>query len=142
VASVSDEGEGDDVMNSEEDSGGDETDDAESLKDFIVEEDEIDRTMTSTNDLSTQSSTLSPLTQLKTKPFYEPTQFTATQETNDDDMPDIADLIGIKRKEPSSSPRIPLEELDAEDNVRSAAVPGLVRGKRRRRVVEIEDSDE
>jgi ATP-dependent DNA helicase MPH1 len=67
------------------------------------------------------------------KPFFEPTVFNATQETNDDDtMPDLENLLGSKYRHQSGSPKRLGEGLES------------MKGKRgkRRRVVEEEDSDE
>ena len=72
----------------------------------------------------------------KMKPFFEPTQFTATQGTNDDDdaMPDLSDLLGSRNGPPL---RPPLMQNRVYENLESG------RGRRgRRRILEEEDSDE
>jgi ATP-dependent DNA helicase MPH1 len=73
----------------------------------------------------------------KTKPFFEPTQFTATQDTNDDDdvMPDLSDLLGSKKAQPLSSP--PMQK-----RVHESLESGKGQRGRRRRILEEEDSDE
>jgi ATP-dependent DNA helicase MPH1 len=65
-------------------------------------------------------------------PFYEPTQFTATQDTNDDDIPDMEELLG-KCKRVSRSP---LRRTNTDDNVQQQNPRA-----KRRRVVEDSDSD-
>jgi hypothetical protein len=73
----------------------------------------------------------------KTKPFYESTQFTATQGTNDDDdaMPDLSDLLGSKNTQPLPSSLIQKRDLG---NLESR------KGRRGgpRRILEEDDSDE
>lgn len=87
---------------------------------------------------STLSSSPPPdLPRPKTKPFFEPTEFVATQETNDDDdaMPDLSDLLGSKNTEPLSSPLIRKRVQEDVDS-------GRGRRERRRRILVEEDSDE
>jgi hypothetical protein len=72
-----------------------------------------------------------------TKPFFEPTQFTATQGTNDDDeaMPDLYDLLGSRNAQPL---RPPLMQNRVHEHLES----GRGRRGRQRRILEEEDSDE
>lgn len=126
------DGGSDDEIDNATYSGGD-SDGSTSLRNFIVEEDNDPSTNT-TGLPSTRPSSSPPPIKPTSKLFYEPTQFTATQDTNDDDMPDIGDLVCTKL---NSTTRTPLDELDTDENSRTAAGP---RGKRRK-IVE-EDSDE
>lgn len=66
--------------------------------------------------------------------FFEPTPFAATQDTNEDDLPDLGDLLGREatRRRPS-----PLKETRLDNNG-GRRVPGR-RGRRR---AVVEDSDE
>ncbi len=65
----------------------------------------------------------------KRKPFFEPTHFTATQDTNDDEdaMPDLTDLLGRRNVQSSQ------EKLKCERGRR---------GRRKQILEEDEDSDE
>ncbi|KAI9745114.1 MAG: 3'-5' DNA helicase [Claussenomyces sp. TS43310] len=71
----------------------------------------------------------------KSKLFFEPTDFPGTQDTNDDDdMPDVGDILGSRRL---AHCRSPLKETQQDCNRRSK--PGRTR---KRRVVVQDDSDE
>lgn len=69
----------------------------------------------------------------KTKPFFEPSNFPGTQDTNEDDLPDVGELLGGKPTDQAQSPEKQNDGLDA----------GLQTGERRkrRRIIE-DDSDE
>ncbi|RDW77086.1 p-loop containing nucleoside triphosphate hydrolase-19 [Coleophoma cylindrospora] len=71
-------------------------DDVGSLKDFLASE--RSENLPSSRLIPTQTTASSPVIHNATRPFFEPTQFTATQETNDDDMPDLNDLFSSSRK--------------------------------------------
>ena len=123
----SSEGEGDDLANSEAPS--EDSDDGESLKDFLAEDEEEITTAT----LSSSQTISSPVIQQTPRPLYKPSPLTVTQDTaEDDDLPDIGELIGRKTKPTSMTME------DSDDN-EDSAVAGH-RGKRRRVIVD--DSDE
>lgn len=104
----------------------------EDLADFVVGDEEA---LSIDESASIHSSPPPDFPPPISKPFFEPTVFNATQETNDDDtMPDLEDLLGSKFRYQSGSPKcfgVVLESISMKGN----------RGKRRR-VVEEEDSDE
>jgi hypothetical protein len=101
------------------------SDDDDDLKDFIYDSKPLRRT-------SKRSS--SPDLQYQPAPFFEPTHFAATQDTNDEDLPDLGDLLGGKTVR---APRSPLKETSLDGNARRAAGQW---GKRQ--VIVDEDSDE
>jgi hypothetical protein len=119
-----------DTAGSSEDS-----DDNDDLDGFVVQDTELlyRRHTASTLSSSPPPDFLPP----KRKPFLEPTQFTATQDTNDDDdaMPDLSDLLGSRNTQPL---RPPLRQKCVHEKLESGRGP---RGKRRR-ILEEEDSDE
>lgn len=111
------------------------SDDDSDLDDFVVRDTEP---IYKRHPSSTRSSSPPPdFPPPKTKPFFEPTQFTATQDTNDDDdvMPDISDLLAGKI---TRAPRSPLMQKRVDDNLR----PEKNRRGKRRRILEDEDSNE
>jgi hypothetical protein len=109
-------------------------DDEDDLEGFVVQDVEpIYRRHTT----STLSSSPPDFPAPNTKPFFELTQFTATQGTNDDDdvMPDLSDLLGSKKAQPLPSP--PMQK-----RVHASLESGKGQRGRRRRILEEEDSDE
>lgn len=121
----SSEGEGDDLDNSEALS--EDSDDGASLNDFLAKDEEVGST-----NLSSSQTVSSPILQRTPKPPYKPSPLIATQDTSeDDDMPDIRDLVGTKTK-----PILTLEDGETDEEGPLAGY----RGKRRRVVVD--DSDE
>jgi len=123
-----------DLSNTAASSEDDDNDD-DDLAGFVVQDTEPLYTSHTAFPLS--SSSPPDLPPPKTKPFFEPTLFTATQGTNDDDdaMPDLSDLLGSKNAQPLRSP---LMQSCAHDKLES----GRGRRGRRRRILEEEDSDE
>ncbi|KAL3417874.1 type III restriction enzyme [Phlyctema vagabunda] len=139
------------------DTGGDlesEDEDEGSLRDFIS------HGPSSMNKISSQFSASSPIVQERPKLFFEPTQFTATQDTNDDDIPDLGQLFSstVKGKQPivdadsdeddTPCTILPPAKLNAKRHISSSVeeetaniTAAKARGKRRR-IVEDEDSDE
>jgi ATP-dependent DNA helicase MPH1 len=126
---ISSEGEGDDLANSEEPSE-DEFGEGESLIGFVVSDGGPSsmRTIPSSQ-VATPTSPMLP----KQKPFYEPPQFTATQDSGDE-LPDIEELFR-RKSQPKS--RNPLEYFDSDDDDE----PTVHRKGGRRQVIE-DDSDE
>lgn len=106
---------------------GDGDDDSDSdLDGFIVRDDETPRPKR----VSTKHTL--PLSDKPSQPgrFFEPTQFTATQDTaDDDDMPDMGELLGQTQAARSS-----FSETRREEDLK------LSHGRKRRRVV-VDDSD-
>jgi hypothetical protein len=121
-----------DTAGSSEDEDEDDNDD---LDGFVVQDKEpLYRRHTA----STLSSSPPPdFPPAKTKPFFEPTQFTATQGTNDDDdaMPDLSDLLGSRNAQPLWSPLM-------QNRIHGKLESGRGRRGRRRRILDEEDSDE
>jgi hypothetical protein len=108
------------------------SDDDEGLDDFVVQD---TAPLHSSISFAKCSSSPPELRPSNIKPFFEPTQFTATQETNDDDnMPDISDILGRKS---TQKLRALLTQRLVDNN---SGLTNDPRGKRRR-IVE-EDSDE
>jgi hypothetical protein len=104
---------------------GDDNSDSD-LDGFIVRDDETPRPKR----VSTKHTL--PLSDKPSQPgrFFEPTQFTATQDTaDDDDMPDMGELLGQTQAARSS-----FSETRREDDLK------LSHGRKRRRVV-VDDSD-
>ncbi|KAG0650583.1 ATP-dependent DNA helicase MPH1 [Hyphodiscus hymeniophilus] len=124
----SSEGDGDDLENSEAPS--EDSDDGESLKSFLAEDGEEIATMT----LSSSQTMSSPIAQRTLKPLYKPSPLMTTQDTEDDDMPDLGDMIGMKTK---PAP-LELKESDSEDN----PVFGNHGNRGKRRRVVVDDSDD
>lgn len=125
---TSSEGEGDDLLESEKPSE-DESDGGESLIDFVVHTSQPSTTRTINSSRTvTPSSPVRP----KQKHRYEPTQLTATQDT--DGLPDIDEIMGVNAK---PSARSPLEGFDTEDEEELAAK----RRGNKRRIID-DDSDE
>jgi len=132
VSEAQSEGEGDDCLNSEAPSVDSETESLGSLEDFI--DDGRESTMRSRTSPLVRSSVTPPAHRPKEKPFFVPTQFTATQETEDEDLPDVAELVGIDKTPVFRSSQVRLDS----DDVR----PLPRHGKRKRAVVADSDSDE
>lgn len=77
----------------------------------------------------------------QSKPFFELTQFAPTQESLGDDMPDIMELVGNQNAE---NIRAPLKERERNDILgrgTSDEDRHIIRGKRRRAVIEDSDDD-
>jgi hypothetical protein len=110
----------------------DDSEEGSDLDDFVVRDDDGDDGVTPQARSSRPKQALPSLSlPVKAKPFFEPTQFTPTQESVDDDeMPDIGALVGKSGR--STGP--PQVEEVRDDRV------GLHRSKRRK-VIE-DDSDE
>ncbi|KFY90185.1 hypothetical protein V500_05248 [Pseudogymnoascus sp. VKM F-4518 (FW-2643)] len=100
------------------------------LDDFIVRDNETPRAYHPARERRTIFSSLSPPT--KATPFFEPTQFTATQESMDgeDELPDISTLVGKW-----TSGRSAGKPVEARDG------GGELHRRKRRRVVEDSDDD-
>ncbi len=110
-------------------------DDGDDLEGFVVPDAEPIYRRHTTSTLSSSPPPDFPMP--KTKPFFEPTQFTATQDTNDADdaMPDLSDLLGSRNMKPLSSP---LAQKRLDEQLES----GRGRRGRRKRILEEDDSDE
>jgi ATP-dependent DNA helicase MPH1 len=128
----SSEGEGDDLEDREIPS--EDSDDGESLKDFLAEDEEEPATAAT----SSSQTVSSPIMHLTPKP-YKSSLVRVTQdatqdedEDDDDDMPEIRHIVGRKMK----SPPLALEDGDTDEEGPLAGH----RGKRRRVIVD--DSDE
>ena len=116
----SSEGQGDDLDNSEAPS--EDSDDGESLKDFLAEDEDEIATVT----LSSSRTISSPIAQRTPKLLFNPSPLIATQNTTEDDeMPDLSDLVGMKTLS------VPLNLID--DSEEDTPVVEH-RGKRRRMV--------
>lgn len=104
----------------------------EDPEDFVVRDNEPLRRKISASTLSSSPPAFSPP---KSKPFFVPTQFTATQDTNDDEeaMPDLGDLLGNTPRQSSPSVKKNKRSVDTSGSLK------VQRGKKRRIV---EDSDE
>jgi ATP-dependent DNA helicase MPH1 len=126
------EGEGEDLMNSEDPS---EDSDASlgSLKGFIAEDENGLSSSIRTRPLA-RSSTTPPAQGPALKPFKKPLILTATQETNDDDLPDLPDLIGPTAK---FRTHLASDELDDDENL----WPVSRQRENRRRVLDESESD-
>jgi ATP-dependent DNA helicase MPH1 len=125
----SSEGEGDDLENSEAPS--EDSDDGESLKNFLAEDEEEIATAT----LSSSQTLSSPVVQQTPRLFHKLSPLIATQNTTeDDDMPDVIDIIG--RKMQPAAP-VALEDRDTDDD----DDPVAGHSRKRRRVL-VDDSDE
>jgi ATP-dependent DNA helicase MPH1 len=131
VSEAQSEGEGDDCLNSEAPSVDSGTESLGSLEDFI--DDGRESTMRSRTSPLVRSSVTPPAQEPKEKPIFVPAQFTATQETEDDDLSDVAELAGVKQTPVFRSSQVRLDSDDVQP------LPG--HGKRRR-VVADSDSDE
>jgi ATP-dependent DNA helicase MPH1 len=133
VSAVESEGEGDDLMNSEDPS---EDSDASlgSLEDFIAE-DENGLSSSIRTRLLARSSTTPPL-EPALKSFKKPFTLAAMQQMNDhdDDLPDLPELIEIAAKHRT---HVASDELDADEDVRPVS---RQRGNRRR-VIDDSESD-
>jgi ATP-dependent DNA helicase MPH1 len=121
---ISSEGPGDDLAESEKPS--EDESDVGSLIDFVVQTGQPSTTRTIP---SSRTATPSSPVRAKQKPYYEPVDFTATQDT--DDLPDIDEIIGLN---PKPKFRGPLADLD-DDDITAECRP------KKRRIVE-DDSDE
>lgn len=105
------------------------SDDGADLLDFVVADNQATSSMMDTQaTLPTSPSTGSTPRERSKKPFFVPTTFSATQES--EDIPDVATLVGAKRKGREDSPD------DA-----SGSMPAKRAGRGRRRLVD-SDSDE
>ena len=131
------EGEGEDLLRSEDRSEDSESDDVGSLKDFLASEDHL----MGTGDVSmVRSSTSPPPTgpQSKPKGFVIPAPLPSTQDTNadddDDDFPALGELNGAPAKH---NPVLTLDEVQSDEDMR----PVSRHREKRRRVVD-SDSDE
>jgi ATP-dependent DNA helicase MPH1 len=112
------------------------SDDDKDLEDFLVTDREI---VSARHDEPTMFSSPPNLhTQPPSKLFFEPTQFSATQDTIDEDQ-EIPDLTAVFGKVKAPSSRSPLTEAFSNENSQPAVKH---RAKRRRVVVEDNDSDE
>lgn len=135
--------EGDSVDNSADNIlSEDDSDDASDLADFLARSDEIiyddDR---ETLPSSPEVTFIAPCKNKQvatSKPFFEMTQFSATQDSmNDIDMPDIEVLVG------KTSGRRPLREMVHNDDVASNTVNVSIKAHKRRNViVDSDDEDE
>lgn len=123
------EGEGDDLANTEEESESD-MEASSSLLNFIAqdEEDIIRRKRP-----STETSSPPPAVAPKSKPSFK--SATLILDSDDDDLPDIPDLIGIKPKAVSANRE---EEISSDEDL----APKTDHRAKRKRVVEDDDSDE
>lgn len=116
------------------------------LDDFIIRNNETPKAKPARSRHSLPSLSISK----KAKPFFEPTQFTATQDSVDDeDIPDISALLsktGRSRVLPSNEKRRGESVRESvretvQDSVREESVREMNHRSKRRRVIE-DDSDE
>lgn len=117
--------------------GPEKNDDDDDLEGFIVRDSEPPYGTPPGSSCSSAPPELSlPIALTKTKPFFEPTQFTATQDTNeeDDNLPDVGALL---RGSPGY-PRSPPQQNTKGDKTQ----PIKKQREKRRRIVEEGDSDE
>jgi len=123
------EGEGDDLANTEDESESD-MEASSSLLNFIAqdEEDLIRRKRP-----STETSSPPPAVAPKRKPSFEATTFNL--DPDDDDLPDIPDLIGITPRTGSAGRQ---EEVSSDEDI----IYKIDHRHKRKRVVEDDDSDE
>ncbi|KAL5320926.1 hypothetical protein ACEPPN_011736 [Leptodophora sp. 'Broadleaf-Isolate-01'] len=125
------EGQGDDI-NSEERSE-DEDSDLGSLKDFLADGSSPSKSM-----VVRSSTTPPPNTAPTQKPFFVPTQFTNTQDS-DDEMPDMQTLLGKKTK-PVFKASVDL--VSGEEEQEEDTSPVQPQRKKKQRAVVDSDSDE
>ncbi|KAK0389366.1 hypothetical protein NLU13_2941 [Sarocladium strictum] len=111
------------------------SDDGEDLLDFIVSDNHIVSSMHGTDDLPTSSAAQATPAMKKTpsKPFYTPTQFTCTQES--DGVPGLEELVGSKKGQKT---RI----SDILEDSEEGGAPMRKKTARGRRQVLDSDSDE
>jgi ATP-dependent DNA helicase MPH1 len=123
------EGEGDDLANTEDESESD-MEASSSLLNFIAqdEEDTIRRKRP-----STETSSPPPAVAPKLKPSFKSAEFIL--DSDDDDLPDIPDIIGIAPKAVSATR---LEDISSDEDM----APKTDHRTKRKRIVEDDDSDE
>jgi ATP-dependent DNA helicase MPH1 len=135
AASLSDdesEGQGDDLLNSEEPSD-DESDGGESLQDFVVDDEHRSTGVEKSPLIRFSTTPPPPGPEPKRRSYVERTPVTVDLDTTDDDMPDVDQLIS------SAKPafRAPLLDRDPDEEVRPTG-----QRRKRRRVVEDSESNE
>ncbi|TVY78312.1 ATP-dependent DNA helicase mph1 [Lachnellula suecica] len=124
------EGEGDDLAVSEQESEDSDMDPSSSLLNFLAEDDEDNIRMTRP---LTKSSSPQPTEAPKRKPSLEP--LIHDLDSDEDDLPDVSDLVGGKSRTVS---RAQSDGLSSDENVPSKPEHRV----KRKRVVEDDDSDE
>jgi ATP-dependent DNA helicase MPH1 len=106
------------------------TSDEESLEDFVVGDD-APMSEAESDDLS--DAFPSETTRAVSKPFFEPTNFNATQDTNEDgDMPDLQDLLQKSKPKPAVQP---------SSSEPASSIRPCVRNSRGQRRVPVMDDD-
>ncbi|KAH7364209.1 hypothetical protein BKA65DRAFT_490732 [Rhexocercosporidium sp. MPI-PUGE-AT-0058] len=128
ISSDESEGQGDDIESEEQSE--DEDSDLGSLKDFLADGSSPRKPV-----MARSSTTPPPNTAPTQKPFYVPTQFSNTQDS-DDEMPDMQTLLGKKTKQVSKA------TIDIASDDEGDGTPLQPQRQKKKRAVVDSDSDE